>query len=78
MSDANLAAQCVGAVSVGTAYSASALNSVSTDGKNLGLVINVAGSASAPTSVYAIAVVRGTPTYTSTTDLQFQFSFYID
>lgn len=78
MSDANLAAQCIGAISVGTSYSASALNSVSTDGKNIGLCMNVPFTNTANTNIFAIAVVRGTPTYVSTTDLQFQFSFYID
>lgn len=78
MSDANQAAQCIGAISVGTSYSASLLNSTSTDGKNIGLPINIPIANAANTNVFAIAVVRGTPTYTTTTSLQFQFSFYID
>lgn len=78
MSDANQAAQCVGAISIGTSYSASALNSTSTDGGNIGKNFQVAGTSATPTNLYAIAIVRGTPTYTSTTDLKFLFSFYID
>ena len=77
MSDANLVLQCIGFVSLGTAYSASALNSVSTNA-NLNIPVQVDSTATAPTNVYAIAVVRGTPTYVSTTDLVFQFCFYID
>jgi hypothetical protein len=78
MSDANQAAQCIGAISIGTTYSDGALNSTSTDGKNLGLPLQIAGSSATPTSIFAIAIARGTPTYTTTTDLQFQFSFYMD
>lgn len=78
LSDANLAAQCIGVVSVGTTYSASALNSVSSDGRNLGLQLQVPSTATTPTTLYAIGVVRGTPTYTTTTDLKFLFSFYMD
>lgn len=77
LSDANLVAQCIGAVSIGTSYSTSALNSVSTN-SNLNIPVQVVSTATAPTNIYAIAIVRGTPTYTSTTDLQFQFCFYID
>lgn len=77
MSDANQAAQCIGAVSVATSYSDAALNSTSTTA-NLNLPMQIASSSSTPTSIYAIAIVRGTPTYTTTTDLQFQFSFYMD
>lgn len=78
MSDANQAAQCIGAISIGTAYSASALNSTSTDGKNIGIAMEIFGTSSTPTSIFAIAIVRGTPTYSTTTALQFQFSFYMD
>ena len=78
MSDGNQAAQCIGAISVGTSYSASALNSVSTDGINLSKNFQVASTATNPTNLYAIAISRGTPTYTSTTDLKFLFSFYVD
>jgi hypothetical protein len=83
MSDANQALQCIGWVSVGAtaSYSASALNSVSTTA-NLNKPCQVISLKTAPkanpTNLYAIAVVRGTPTYGSTTALQFQFSFFID
>lgn len=78
MTDANQAAQCIGAISVGTSYSASALNSTSTDGKNIGMCLQVPGSSATPTNLYAIAIVRGTPTFATTDALQFQFSFYVD
>lgn len=78
MSDANQAAQCIGAISIGTAYSDAALNSTSSDGKNIGLNLQVAASATSPTNIYAIAIIRATATYTATTDLKFLFSFYVD
>lgn len=78
MSDANQALQCIGCVSVGTSYSDAALNSTSSDGKNIGLVLQANGTSATPTNLYAIAIVRGTPTYTTTTNLKFLFSFYID
>lgn len=78
MTDANQAAQCIGAISVGTSYSASALNSTTTDGINLSKNLQVAGTATIPTNLYAIAIVRGTPTYTATNALKFLFSFYVD
>lgn len=83
MSDANQAAQCIGWVSVGAtaSYSSGALNSVSTT-SNLNKPCQVISLKTAPktnpTNLYAIAIVRGTPTYTTTTALQFQFSFFID
>ncbi len=80
MTAANQAAQCIGAISVGTSYSGAAAVSTSSgaEGRNIGLPMNIAFTATANTSVFAIAIVRGTPTYTTTTSLQFQFSFYID
>lgn len=78
MSDANLAAQCIGAISIGTAYSASALNSVSTDGINLSKNMQVDLSSATPTNLYAIAIIRAIKTYAATNDLKFLFSFYVD
>lgn len=78
MTKANQFAQCIGAISVGTSYSDAAAVSTSTDGKNLGICMQVAGSSTTNTSLYAIAIVRGTPTYGTTTSIQFQFSFYMD
>lgn len=80
MSDANQAAQCIGCVILTTSnggYSDAALNSIG-EWDNLNKILRVAGTQSAPSSIFAIAITRGTPTYTTTTDLQFQFSFYVD
>lgn len=77
LTDANLVAACIGVVSVGLAYSASASNSVSST-PNLNKPLQVPGTSATPTSIFAVAVIRGAPTYTSTSDLQFQFSFFID
>lgn len=76
MSDANQKLQCIGQVTLTTSngsYSDAALNSTGT-WTNINKVLQV----SSGTSVYAIAIARGTPTYTTTTALQFQFSFYVD
>lgn len=77
LTDANLALQCIGIVSVGTAYSASSSNSASST-QNLNKVVQIAGTSSAPTSVFAVAVARAAATYTSTSDLVFQFEFFMD
>ena len=66
------------AISVGTTYSSSAAASISTDGINLSKNIVVPFTSATPNSIYAVAVVRGTPTYTSTTALTFIFNFYVD
>jgi len=79
MSDENLAAQCIGAVSVGATYSAGDTNSVSTDGGNIGKCFQVSGTSATPSSLYAIAIIRSeNKTFISKQDLQFQFSFYVD
>lgn len=78
MTAANLAAQCIGAISIGSSYSDAAAVSVSADGKNIGLNLQSLNTGTAPTNLYAIAIARGTPTYTSTTALRFLFSFYVD
>ncbi len=77
MSDANQAAQCIGIVSVGAAYSASSSNSITTT-VNINLPLQVAGTATVPNNVYAVAIVRGTPTYSAVSSLKFQFSVQID
>ena len=86
MSDANQALQCLGSVSIGVsgtsgAYSASALNSVSSN-PNLNLLLEVDFTAEGvppnPNNLYAIAIVRGTPTYTTTSSLKFLFGFFVD
>lgn len=83
MTAANMDAQCIGVVSIGTAYSAAAAVSVSSS-QNLNKMLRVIGSQGVPglvanaNNVYAVAVVRGTPTYGSTTALQFQFELFLD
>lgn len=67
-----LSAGCLGYVSVGASYSAAAAVSCSST-TNLGKIVE-----SSTTSIYAVAVVRGTPTYTTTTSLKFAFNFYVD
>jgi hypothetical protein len=77
MTAANQAAQCIGVVSIGSSYSSAAAVSTSSD-KNLNLPLQVPGTVASPSNVYAIAIVRAAPTYTTTTSLQFQFSFFVD
>lgn len=69
MSDADMAF-CLGVVSIGpynTAWPGTPLNSISTL-LNVGLRFVLNG-----TDLYAVAVVRGTPTYSSTSDLIFTY-----
>lgn len=73
MTAANMAAQCIGVVSAGVAYSDAAAVSVSST-CNLNLPLQVASGS----NIYAIAVVRGTPTYATTSALQFQFGIFLD
>lgn len=77
ISDSELVAKCIGVVSLGVTYSDSVSNSVTTS-VTLNLPMQVPGTSATPTSVFAVAVNRGTPTYTSTSDLQFQFGFFVD
>lgn len=77
MSAANLVLQCIGVVAVGVTYSNAAAVSVSST-VNLNKVLRVANTAPLPTTIFAIGIVRGTPTYTTTTSLQFQFEFFLD
>lgn len=78
MTKANQALQSMGSIQLAAAnYSAAAAVSQGS-WPNLNKCMQTNSTASSPTSIYAIAVVRGTPTYAATTDLQFQFSFYID
>lgn len=76
MTYANLAAQAVGMVQVGlsgTYSSAAAVSVCSTCNLNL-----PAESAANSSKLYAIAVVRGTPTYATTSSLQFKFGIFLD
>ena len=71
MSDADMA-NCLGVVSIGpynTAFPGTPLNSISTL-INVGLPFVLTADG---TSLFAVAVVRGTPTYTTTTDLIFSY-----
>jgi hypothetical protein len=75
MSDGDMA-NCIGVVSIGpynTAWPGTPLNSISTL-INVGLPFVCSGSA----NLYAVAVVRGTPTYTSTSDLTFSYTILQD
>lgn len=72
------AAGVQGAISVGVSYSASGAAGVSSDGGNLSLNCYVPTSSTTPNDLYAVAIVRGTPTYTSTTALTFIYNFYAD
>jgi len=78
MTPANLAAQCIGAVSIGTSYSDGVTISTSTDGKNIGMNLQSLTTAATPTNLYAVAVIRSAVTYNSTSALKFLFSFYVD
>lgn len=78
MTKANQFAQCIGAVSVGATYSDAAAVSTSTDGGNIGKIMQVTGTSTTPNSIFAIAIIRAAATHTTTTSLQFQFSFYVD
>ena len=73
MTDANQFAQCIGVVAVGGTYSDAAINSASST-VNLNLPLQITSG----TSIYAIAIVRAAPTYTTTSSLQFQFGFFVD
>lgn len=85
MTAANQALQCIGVVQLGASglYSDAASVSVCSN-QNLNKVFKIPGADSwlgttvTNTSIYAIAVVRGTPTYSTTTSLQFQFEFFLD
>ena len=73
-SDADMA-NCLGVISIGpynTAWAGTPLNSVSTL-YNIGLPIVLNG-----TDLFCQAVVRATPTYTSTTDLIFNYTILQD
>jgi len=75
MTAANMAAQCIGVVQCGlsgTYSNAAAVSVCSTC--NLNLPVQVASGS----NLYAIAVARGTPTYATTTALQFKFGIFLD
>lgn len=71
---------CLGAVSVGSAYSVTggSQNAVNTGDTNLNKTLFVPGGAANPTNVYAVAVIRTNVTYASTSDLVFQYKFIVD
>lgn len=73
--DAQLVANCLGYVNVGT-YSDFNDNSVGT-ARNVGLQLKQA-TAGGDGKIYCYAVSRGTPTYVSTTDLTFKFDLAAD
>lgn len=77
MTDANQFAQCIGYCAVGATYSSGNSNSVSST-VSINLPLQVASTQSSPTNIYAVAIVRGTPTYTTTSSLQFQFGLFVD
>lgn len=80
MTLANQNAQCIGQATLTTSngsYSDAAAVSTGT-WSNLNIPMQVDGTSATPTSVFAIAIARGTPTYATTTALQFKFSFYVD
>lgn len=74
---ANLQAQSIGVVSVGTTYADASAVSVSST-QNLNKMLQVANTATNPTNVYAVAVIQAAKTYTTTTSLTFQFEFFLD
>ena len=78
-SDADNAAKCIGHVTIAAGdYQTSALNSTACV-KNIGLVLKCqeTGSNAEPRSgkIYVGVKTTGTPTYASTTDLVFKYSF---
>lgn len=84
MTAANFKLQHIGAVSVGTTYSSNGTLASSTDGKPTSLIMQIPNTnlQSAPSAnsnnIYCVAINQGTPTYSSTSSLVFQFSFYED
>lgn len=75
MSDGDMA-NCIGVVSIGpynVAWPGTPLNSISTL-INVGLPFICNGTA----NLYAVAVVRGTPTYVSTSDLTYSYTILQD
>lgn len=81
---ANQALQCIGSVKLGvfpgtttSNYSDATVCSNSSN-PNLNDLFQVDFAAAASTSVFAVAIVRGTPTYTTTSALKFQFKFFLD
>lgn len=74
--DAALAANCIGVVSIAAAsYATLADNSVGST-YDIGLPLKVADGGDG--KIYCYAVTRGTPTYTSTSDLVFRFDLEVD
>lgn len=79
MTYANMQDQSLGVVQLGASgtYSDASATSICSTA-NLNIPVQVAFTASSPTNIYAIAVVRGAPTYASTTSLTFLFKFFLD
>jgi hypothetical protein len=77
ISAANAKAAHAKCISIGQSYSDSAVASASTDGRNVGLVISVPYTSATPKSIFAVAVIRGSATF-SALGLQFEYDFYVD
>lgn len=72
LTDANMALQ-IGSVNVGTSWSNSTSNGVNLGDGTLNKIMQCTSS-----TIYAQAVIRSSATFTSTTDLKFEFGFLID
>lgn len=79
ISDAEVAAKCLGVINfLDTDYTDLGSNSVASISA-IGLIVKSLGQQNVnnarPSSLWAVLVSRGTPTYTSTTDLVLKFGF---
>lgn len=73
LTDAN-ALLSIGAVSIGASWSNSTSNGVNIGNGNLGKIMQI----STGTNIYAVAIMRSSATFASTTDVTFQFGFEVD
>lgn len=80
ISAADLTAHCLGNLKVTAAmYSSAGTPSVATfNGSNMPLLLKPAAGQTGTGTLYAVLVSRGTPTYTSTSDLTVKFLFAYD
>lgn len=79
MTYANMQSSLLGVATIGASGTYSDLSATSAcTTANLNIPLKVLSSESNPTNLYAIAVSRGTPTYTTTTALTFIFKFFVD
>lgn len=79
MTYANMQNQLIGVVQLGATGTYSDANATSAcTTANLNMPLQVASTVANPTNIYAIAICRGTPTYTSTTSLTFLFKLFLD